>query len=330
MKRNYYIFKNGEIHRKDNSIQVILDDNEKKYIPIEDVESFYIMGENSINTKFINFMGQKGIILHFFNYYGFYTGSFYPKESLISGLVTVNQVEHYTSTEKRISLSKEILKSASYGIYRNLRYYHERGKDLKQELEKIEILRDKLDLQNGIEELMAIEGNIRKNYYLAFDKIINQEIEFDKRTKRPPENIINTMISYVNSLVYTTVLGEIYHTHLNPTISFLHEPGTRRFSLSLDIAEIFKPLIGDRMIFSMLNKNQITEKDFVRDLNYLYLKENARKEILAEYDKRLNTTIKHKELGRSVTYRYLIRLELYKIVKHVIGEKQYKGFKIWW
>ena len=194
----------------------------------------------------------------------------------------------------------------------------------------IENLKKKFDLCKTIEELMGIEGNIRKKYYEAFNIIINQEVNFEKRVKHPPDNMINSMISYVNTLVYTTVLSEIYHTQLTPLVSFLHQPGERRFSLSLDIAEIFKPLIADRLIFSMLNKNQITESDFKTDLNFIYLKEDSRKKILQEYDTRISKTIRHRVLGRDVSYRYLIRLELYKLVKHIIGEKDYEGFKIWW
>ena len=103
-----------------------------------------------------------------------------------------------------------------------------------------------------------------------------------------------------------------------------------RFSLSLDIAEIFKPLIAERMIFSLLNKNMISEDDFEKESNYLYLKESARKIIVEEYDKRLQRTIKHKELNRDVSYRYLFRLECYKLIKHLTEEKEYEGFKIWW
>ncbi|WP_058486786.1 type I-B CRISPR-associated endonuclease Cas1b [Defluviitalea phaphyphila] len=330
MKRNYYIFKSGEIKRKDNSIEVILSNGDKKLIPVEDVDTLFIMGENVLNTKFINFASQKGIVMHFFNYYGFYTGSFYPKDQLNSGMVLVKQVEHYLNKRKRVILAREILKSGVYGIYRNLRYYNERGRDLSEEIKNINILREKLDNQNKISELMGIEGNIREIYYKAFNKIVNQEIDFVKRVKRPPDNMINSMISFVNSLVYTVVLSEIYHTQLSPLISYLHEPGSRRFSLSLDIAEIFKPLIGDRLIFSLLNKNQITEKDFEKNLNFLYLKERARRVILQEYDNKLKSTIRHKTLKKNVSYRYLIRLEMYKIVKHLLEEKQYKGFKIWW
>ena len=125
-------------------------------------------------------------------------------------------------------------------------------------------------------------------------------------------------------------MSEVYHTQLNPTISYLHEPGVRRYSLCLDISEVFKPLIGDRLIFSLLNRQQITEESFTQELNFLHLKKEASKLIVRELENSLKKTIKHKELGRQVSYQYLIRLELYKLIKHIIGEKEYEGFKIWW
>ena len=134
----------------------------------------------------------------------------------------------------------------------------------------------------------------------------------------------------MNTIIYTRTLSEIYKTQLNPTISYLHEPSERRFSLCLDVSEIFKPILADRLIFSMLNKNQITEKDFEEGLNFLYIKENARKEITKEIDKRLQTTIKHRKLDREVSYEYLIRLELYKLIKYFTEDIPYEGFKIWW
>lgn len=177
---------------------------------------------------------------------------------------------------------------------------------------------------------MGIEGNIRKKYYEAWSVIINQEIEFEKRVMHPPDNMINSLISFVNSLIYSKILTEIYHTQLNPTISYLHEPGSRRYSLCLDLSEIFKPLIGDRLIFSLLNKNQITENSFTRELNFLHLKKEASQLIVNELEKKLQATIMHKDLHRKVSYQYLIRVEAYKLIKHLIGEKEYEGFKMWW
>ena len=197
-------------------------------------------------------------------------------------------------------------------------------------MKDIDSLRAGLSDVKSVQEIMGIEGNIRKRYYSAWSIIINQEIEFDKRVMHPPDNMINSLISFVNSLIYTRTLSEIYHTQLNPTISYLHEPGVRRYSFCLDISEVFKPLIGDRLIFSLLNRKQITENSFTKELNYLHLKKEASQLIVSEFENRMKQTIMHRELGRQVSYQYLIRLEVYKLIKHLIGEKEYDGFRIWW
>lgn len=330
MKQSYYLYKSGRIQRKDNSLEVVYQDNTKKSIPVERVDDIYVMTEFDFNTSLLNFLGQHGIAVHFYNYYGFYQGTYYPKEQLVSGKLLVKQVESYTNKSKRLELAKAFIEAASYNIYRNLAYYNNRGKDLSSWMKEIEELRKEIDSCKDVQELMGIEGNIRKCYYDSWNTIINQDISFEKRVKNPPDNAINSLISYVNTIIYTRVLSEIYKTQLNPTISYLHEPSERRFSLCLDVSEIFKPILADRLIFSMLNRNQITEKDFEEGLNFLYIKENARKEITKEIDKRLQTTIKHKTLGREVSYEYLMRLELYKLIKYFTENIPYEGFKIWW
>lgn len=331
MKQSYYLYKSGRLQRKDNTLEIIYKDNSKKVIPIERVEDIYIMTEFDFNTALLNFLAQYGVKIHFFNYYGFYTGTYYPKESLVSGKLLIKPVENYTDINKRIKIAKAFIESASYNIHRNLIYYKNRGKNLEKYIKEIEFFRKQINKCKDIQELMGIEGNIRKVYYSSWNDIINQDIRFGRRVKNPPDNAINSLISYVNTFIYTRVLSEIYKTQLNPTISYLHEPSERRFSLCLDIAEIFKPIIGDRLIFSMLNKNQITEKDFEKDLNFLYIKDRARKEIAKEIDKRLQKTIKHKNLERDVSYEYLIRLEIYKLIKYLLGnEEKYEGFKMWW
>lgn len=330
MKRSFYIYNNGQLKRKDNSIEFVDEYGERRYIPIETVGEIYVMSEMDFNTNLINFLSKYGIVVHFFNYYSFYTGSFQPREKLVSGNLLINQAEHYSNGEKRIILAQKFIDGASYNIYRNLRYYNGRGKDVQSFMDKIEALRKDIYKTESIHELMGYEGNIRKTYYEAWNIIIDQDIDFKKRVRNPPDNMVNTLISFINTLVYTKVLSAIYNTQLNPTISYLHEPGERRFSLSLDISEIFKPIIADRLIFSLLNKKQITEKSFTKDLNCLHLKKEASKTIAAELDSRLQTTIKHKELNKSVSYEYLMKLECYKLIKHLIGEKEYDPFKIWW
>jgi CRISPR-associated protein Cas1 len=328
--RDYYIFKSGRIRRKDNTVFFeYMDGGEEKkvIIPINDIDSIYIFGEVDFNTKFLSFLSSKNILMHFYNYYGFYVGSFYPREFLVSGMLLVEQVRHYTSRKKRIYLAKEFVKGAIYGAIANLKRYKDKVED---EIESLRELYNSVEEQDGVRAIMGIEGNAKEIYYSCFEGIIKQEIDFKKRVKNPPDNMMNAIISFVNSLIYTQVLKEIYKTQLNPTISYLHEPSARRFSLSLDIAEIFKPIFGDRIIFDLLNNYVITKKDFDKSLNYAYLKEEGRKKVVAKLEEKLNKTIMHKKLRKKVAYRRLIRLELYKLIKHLLGEEEYKHFKIWW
>jgi CRISPR-associated protein Cas1 len=328
--RDYYIFKSGRVSRKDNSVmfEYSEDGQDKRVpIPVNDIDVLYLFGEVDLNTKLLNFFSQSNVMVHFFNYYGFYTGTFYPREFLNSGDVVVRQVSSYLKKSERLELAKQFVKGAAYGTIQNLKRYREKA---TEELEKVQAYYTDIDKQSTIPQIMGLEGNIKEIYYAAFPKIITQDIEFTKRVKNPPDNMINSLISFVNGMIYTEVLREIYKTQLNPTISYLHEPGYRRFSLSLDIAEIFKPIYGDRVIFSLLNNHELQKKHFDKDMNYAYLMEEGRKIVVKAIDDKLNTTIMHKQLKQRVSYRRIIRLELYKLVKHILSENKYESFRIWW
>lgn len=330
MKRNIYIFNDGTLKRKDNTV-AFESELGRKILPIEDISEIFIFGQVDLNKAFLDFMSQKEIILHFFNYYGYYTGSFYPREHLNSGYMILKQTEHYMDIEKRLNIASRIVDGSSKNILNVIKYYMGRGKELGTVQSSINSLIDRIKECKDTNELMAIEGNIREAYYKAFDIIIeNKDFRFGQRTKRPPKNHLNSLISFGNSMLYTLVLAETYKTHLDPRIGFLHTTNFRRFTLNLDIAEIFKPIIVDRIIFTLINKNMINKDDFEKDLEGILLKENARKRFVEEFDKRLGTTIKHKQLGRDVSYRRLIRMELYKLEKHLIGEEEYTPFISQW
>ncbi len=305
----------------------------KRPIPVHDIEALYLFGEMDINTKLLNFAARHKIPIHVFNYFGFYSGTFYGREEVNSGFLLVKQVEHYSSLHKRLQIARAFVEGASFNILKNLKYYGaaSRGRDLSAFIERVETERLKIATARDINTLMGVEGAIRATYYAAWPLILSAPwAEFTKRVKRPPDNPVNALVSFGNSLCYTLALGEIYRTPLSPLISFLHEPGARRYSLSLDLAEIFKPILCDRIIFKLINNGELTQKHFDEKLNFCYLKESGRKIFLQEWDERLKQTIEHRNLGRKVSYRRLVRLECYRLEKHVMGIKDYEPFKIWW
>lgn len=334
MKKTYYLFNPGRLSRKDNTLKftpVNADgiEGSPKYIPVENVSNLYCFGSLDANSALYNFLGQQHIAVHFFDYYEHYTGSFMPKDYLLAGKVIIAQAEAYNKPKKRIAIAQRILDGASFNMLKNLRYYNNREKDTSQFIAEIESLAAQMPATTSVDELMGVEGNIRMRYYAAFNTIIN-DFEMGNRTKQPPSNEVNALVSFCNMLCYTACLDAIYHTQLNPTISFLHQPGARRYSLALDLAEVFKPLLVDRMIFSLLNKKQIQKSDFDHKLNSCLLKESGRRTIARSWDERLAETIKHRSLGRPVSYRHLMKLECYKLSKHILGMEEYKPFKAWW
>ena len=168
---------------------------------------------------------KEGIVVNFFNKYGFYEGSLYPKIKLNSGLVVVKQSEHYLNHDKRIYIANEFVEGIKHNVLKTLKYYSKKGKELDE--------------------------------------------------------------------------------------------------------YIFKPIIVDRTIFKLVNNNMINKKHFSKDVGVL-LNDAGKQIFISEYQKKLETTIKHPTLNKKVSYKYLIRLEGYKLIKHILNDQPYESFRMWW
>lgn len=338
MKKTFYLFNPGILERKDNTLkftpvsedgEIPSPDAQSRYLPIEDISEFYVFGSLRANSSLFNFLGQKDVAVHFFDYYENYTGSFMPRDSLLSGKMLLAQTSYYQDKKKRLVIAQKFIEGAAYNMVKNLKYYDRRGKDMVDIISPIEQLSTKIKDTTSVEELMGIEGQIRQYYYEAFNLIIN-DFEMAGRSKQPLRNEVNALISFGNMVCYTLCLRAIHQTQLNPTISYLHKPGERRYSLALDIAEIFKPIIVDRVVFKVLNKKEIQTKHFDRKLNRCLLNTSGKKIFIKAIEDRLQETIQHRSLKRSVSYRHLVKLECYKLAKHLLSIEEYKPFKMYW
>lgn len=330
MKKRLYFLKSGILERESNTL-VFSTPERKIYLPIKEISSLYIFGEITLNKRFLEFMTENNIPVHFYNYYGYYAGSYFPRRGYNSGIVTLKQVEHYLDRQKRLYLARKFVVGAISNMRVVLNYYKNRGISLEEELRDLERLLGEANACEEINVLMGIEGNAREIYYMSFNKLFNDhEFLYDVRSRRPPKTKLNTLISFGNGLLYATILGEIYKTHLDPRIGYLHSTNSRKFSLNLDMSELFKPLFVDRVIFTLVNKSMLDGRDFSRELEGLYLTDSGKKKFLQEFESRLNTTISHRVLRRKISYQGVIRMELYKLEKHLLEDKPYSPFVMYW
>jgi CRISPR-associated protein Cas1 len=355
MRQNIYLFSNSILRKKNNTLclqsmngreavhEADIDENEQdvvligkreseengksKFVPAQNIDSVFAFGEMYFTSGFLSCMAKYSIPVHFFNYYGNYTGSFVPKEEINSGNIALLQAECYLNPQRRLAVAKSFVKGAYQNALANLKYYQFRGAALESITQRMEALGNTIDSVNSVGALMGIEGNIKNVYYEGWKTVMKQELEFEKRVKNPPDNVVNSLISFGNAMMYSTCLNEIYRTGLVPSIGFLHSPGDNRLPLSFDLAEIFKPVVTDKVIFKLINLGMITEKDFNKKTGFLRMNEDARKKFVQEFEERLKTTIMHKELKRSVSYKTLVRLECHNLINYLKSQKEYQPYK---
>ena len=318
----------GSLKRKDNSI-VFKNEKGNTYLPVEGIRELFCLNEVSFNSKFLDFVAKAGIVIHFFNYYGYYSGSFYPRQSLISGRLTVKQSEAYLNN--RLTIAKAIIKGIAENTHEILYHYYKHDKKqlkdylywLKNDIPRL------LNKEDDIKRMLWIEGLVWQNFYQTFREFLPEDFLFNKRVKRPPDNPLNALISFGNSLLYAKTITQIYQTHLNQSISYLHEPGEGRFSLSLDLSEVFKPIIVFRSIFNLVNNKKLKiSRHFNQKMNYCMLNDLGKKLFINEFEDRANKIFLHGKLKRKTSFLTAIKLDGYKLIKYLMEEKEFKPFSL--
>lgn len=300
MKR-LFILANGTLKRKGNTLSLITKEG-TKYVPITTISSIYVFGEVRFNKRLIQFLSRNHIPVHFFGKR--YLGTFYPRLFNASGFMVLKQVQTYLDPKMRAGLARKFVEGAIKNMATVLRENNFQEDAVK--------LREYLKLlPEDVDGIMGVEGNARSFYFESLDKILDQDFRLVRRSRRPPENMGNSLMSLMNTVLYAAVLDEVYQTHLDPRVGFLHSTNFRRFSLNLDVAEVFRPVIVDRLMISMINRREITKDDFEEMTAGLKLTQGGLRKVLTALDKRLSSTVK---VGnRKMTYSRIIRLNCIKL-----------------
>lgn len=327
INNEYHIINEGILSQSDYTI-LFENKNKKVYIPIEATKILNIYSNIIINSNFFNLMNSKDIIVNLFDKHNRYIGKFIPNNTRKSCLLLLKQVEIYNDYNKRMNMAKDILSSEIYNLKSNLKYYNRRyNHDIKEKIKLIEKAEKEINLIKEHEKLLLCEARIKGIYYSCFNEILqNEKFKFIKRSKRPPQDPINALISFGKTLLYNYIAKEIYKTKLDIRIAYLHSSNNRYESLNLDLADIFKPIIVDKIIFKLINKKIINYRLHFENINGGgYLTGEGKNIVINEFYKKIKdiTTIGNNKMS----YEKIIRKEIYKLSNSIMNEEKYKAFK---
>lgn len=326
--RNYHLINDGILTRQDYNI-LFENKERKKYIPVETMDSLYIYSNTIFTSEFFSFINKKGLNIAFFDKFGEKIGSFVPQNSRKNMKTEIKQMQIYQDEKERLAIARKLEIASVANLRANLRYYGRRKESevLTQAVEQITAYIKKLNEAQDVNGLMLIEAQARQKYYQCFNEILDsEEFIFTKRTRRPPKDPLNSMISFGNTMLYQRIANEINRTSLDIRIGFVHAAGFRAESLNLDIADIFKPILVDRTIFTLINRKMMHATDFVEVENEgIFISGEGKRLFIREFERKLYQTILID--GQQRTYDYVIKREIQKIKKYVEQGEKYVPYK---
>ena len=172
--------------------------------------------------------------------------------------------------------------------------------------------------------LRGIEGEAATHYFAAMNAMIlsnEKEFQFTRRSRRPPLDRINSLLSFVYTLLLCDVRSACESVGLDAAVGFLHRDRPGRPSLALDLMEEFRPFLADRLVLSLINRRQLVANDFVMLENgAVTLKSNSRKTVLVAWQKRKQETIIHSFLNEKTSVGLLVHLQARLMARRLRGD----------
>ena len=326
--KEYHIVRDGILNKKDYSLLFENEDN-KYHIPVGVTEQLNLYSDITVAAAARNELNANKIRLVFMNKFGMVTGFYVPASSGVYGVTTLKQCKLYLDEKARLEASKKLEIAGFYNMRSNLKYYKKHGKELDDVIKEITKAIDEASHATSITFLMLLEARVRQYYYRSFSSILeNPDFIFERRSKQPPKDAINALISFGNTLLYNFFLQVIGRIGLDPKIGVIHATTNRATSLNLDFADLFKPVVTDRVIFSVINRRQLNRSmDFEINPknNGIYMNDKGKRTFIEAFEKKLLDRIQLD--GNSITYAQLMEREVRHFASFIRNDTKYTPYK---
>lgn len=325
----YHIVEDGILNRKDYTL-LFENEEEKHYIPVEVIDQLNIYGNITVAPPVLNTLGRYGIRLAYFDKHGMLMGTYTPAGHQRSSAAFLAQCELYCNKERRVQIARQMVIASMHNMRSNLRYYFKKTKDpcLETAAKGLSARITEANECMDVDSLMLVEARARRGYYEQFGRILERsDFTFAKRTRRPPKDATNAMISFGNTLLYNRFLKIIWKTSLDPRIGVVHATGRRSHSLDLDFADIFKPVVIDRVIFSLANRREIKASAHftTTDKGGVLLNPEGKRIFIKAFEDKLASC--HGEGAQRVSYGQLLMRDVRSFQSLLMEGVKYKPYK---
>ncbi|MFI0350923.1 CRISPR-associated endonuclease Cas1 [Actinomadura sp. 9N407] len=321
--RTYWLTTACRIRRKDQSLLIERETGGNVHIPITDVRDIIACAPIDVNTAVTSLLNRHRISIHLLSHYGDYAGSLLTSDTSTSGATVLAQARVAMDEAASLKIAGDIVLAAAFNVRRVI------DRDLLASPHAV--LKKSVTTARTRAELMGAEGTFRRSAWEVLDTKLPEWLQLNGRNRRPPRNAGNAFISYANGITYARVLTALRLTPLHTGVGFLHSSMERqRHTLVLDLAEVFKPLLAERLLLRLHGRGQLKPHHFDTDTNQAMLSETGRKLLVQTIRDELGVTVQHRTLGRKVAYEELLYLEALRLTRRILEDEEYKPFRIWW
>ncbi len=326
----YIMTPNAYAHLENDTLRIDVERQKKLQVPLHHLGSVVCFGNIMISPALMHRCADDGIGLVLLDVNGRFKARL---EGAVSGNILLRQAQHRKAAEGSFAL--EIAKAVIAGKLRNGRQVLLRGaRESNDEHDQKMLTETAAGLVNSIRNLTVavdldvvrgIEGDAAKVYFSALPNLVRRNIRehftMDGRTRRPPRDRFNALLSFLYSMVMNDCRSAIESVGLDPQLGFLHSVRPGRAALALDLMEEFRSILADRLALTLINRGQITERNLqVREGGAVYLEADARKIVVTAYQERKQEEITHPLLDAKVPFGLLPQLQARFMARAIRGE----------
>lgn len=323
-----YVLTQDAYLRKDHKTLVVEVEQEKKLqVPGHHINSLVVFGRVLVSPGALEWASENEVIITYLSAKGRLKGRFTGPTSG-NVLLRMDQSKAVKDKQRSASLAKNFvagkLKNYRSTIYRSARDSKKEStkSDLQETADKLDKLIHKLDQADEIETIRGIEGQGTKVYFDSFeDMILRKEFGFSKRTRRPPRDPVNAVLSFLYTLLCHDCRAAADGVGLDPQMGFFHSLRPGRPSLALDLMEELRPVLADRLVLTLINRNQLGENNFnYRPGGSVDMDEECLKTVIQAYQDKKDDEITHPFLDQKTTYGALPHIQARLLARTVRGE----------